>query len=133
MKSVTYSSGGIFHRKTLRFLVHDDRARAAFMFFRLTAPAAVEHYWSTVYTLADMEPLLSKDERQSVYMQWVKQGGRPVSDTTRTKTSNTYLDMSQWGNVHLTPSVVLPEKTLALTPCAAPGSSAPGTPAAETV
>ena len=99
MKSITYSSGGIFHRETLRFLVHDDRARAAFMFFRLTAPAAVEHYWATVYTLPDLEPSLSKDELKSCHMQWVEWGGRPVSDPALASTSNTYLDMSQWDKV----------------------------------
>ena len=98
-----YSSGGIFHRNTIHFLVNDDRARAAYMFFRLFPVAGVEHYWATVYTLPDMAPFLTNVTLTSCHMQWRDSGGgggrldmRKVNQSTA---HNTFLDISQWSNI----------------------------------
>lgn len=95
--TLPYSSGGIFHRDTIDFLVNDDRARAAFMYFRLFPTSGVEHYWATVYTLPDMAPLLSQDTVVSCHMQWRDEGGGRLEHAGKGGTAhNTFLDISQW-------------------------------------
>ena len=99
--SFPYSSGGIFHRSTIHFLVNDDRARAAYMFFRLFPVAGVEHYWATVYTLPDMAPLLTNRTVTSCHMQWRDSGGGRLDPRKANQSTahNTYLDMGQWSNI----------------------------------
>ena len=98
--TVPYSSGGIFHRDTIRFLIHDARARAAYMFFRLFPTAGVEHYWATVYTLPDLAPLLTNRTIVSCHMQWLDDGGgRLEHKGTGGTAHNTFLGMDQWTNI----------------------------------
>ena len=97
--TVPYSSGGIFHRDTIHFLVNDDRARAAYMFFRLFPTAGVEHYWATIYTLPDLAPLLTNATVVSCHMQWINDGGRLEHQGKGGTAHNTFLDMSQWSAI----------------------------------
>ena len=86
-KQITLSSGGIFHRSMVEFLVEDHRARAAYHYFRRFNKAAVEHYWQTLFTLPELGPLLY--ERSSCEMFWHKGRG---GDGTH----NTFLTMDVW-------------------------------------
>jgi hypothetical protein len=89
-KTPPLSSGGIFHRSMVAFLVGDKRARAAYAYFRLLNVAGVEHYWSTIFTLPELDHLLIK--RKPCSMSWTK--GRGVDGT-----HNTYLSMDAWDEV----------------------------------
>jgi len=81
------SSGGIWHRSMVDFLINDDRARAAYMYFSLFPCAGVEHYWQTLYTLPELEPMLIA--REPARMFWVL--GRGVDGV-----HNTFITMNFW-------------------------------------
>ena len=84
-----HSSGGIFNRETIEFLVNNDEARAIYMFIRGHPVAGVEHYWSSIFTFPYFKDKLNK--KSSVLMSWEhgRKGQAPG-------VSNTYLTINEY-------------------------------------
>ena len=89
-KGYPLSSGGIFHRSMVKFLVSDDRARAAYMYFRLFPVAGVEHYWQTIYSLEELKNNITAS--LPCEMSWDE--GREYDGT-----HNTFLTEKQWRSI----------------------------------
>lgn len=87
-KHAPLSSGGIFHREMVEFLVRDDRARAAYMYFRHHNIAGVESYWPTIFTLPELRDKLLP--RNSCAMYWAPVG------RFRGATANSFMTMDTW-------------------------------------
>eukprot|EP00854_Cymbomonas_tetramitiformis_P014375 gene14375-17001_t len=69
------------------FLLTDDRARAAYMFFRLLMVAGVEHYWSSLFTLSELQSRTTN--KVPCFMIW--QGGRGANGI-----HNAYMTLNEW-------------------------------------
>lgn len=95
-KSHSSQSGAMFHRDIVDFLVHDDRARAAFMFFRLFGFAADEHYTATVFSLPELQPKLIKKDFSM--MEWNKGRGTGTNGT-KDGAHNTFLTLNEWSTI----------------------------------
>eukprot|EP01103_Thecamoeba_quadrilineata_P014669 TRINITY_DN4420_c0_g1_i2.p1 TRINITY_DN4420_c0_g1~~TRINITY_DN4420_c0_g1_i2.p1 ORF type:complete len:433 (+),score=20.56 TRINITY_DN4420_c0_g1_i2:131-1429(+) len=67
----------VFHRDMIEYLLKDNIARKAFMFFGLLRMAAVEHYWATIFNLPNLKPPLH--QRTACVMSWIH--GKQYSDS----------------------------------------------------
>jgi len=83
------SSGGIFSRETVKYLINNKLCKIIYMFCLYMSCAAVEHYWHTCFQLDYFKDKIY--DKKSCHMEWAR--GRPGQIPG---TSNTFLTLSEW-------------------------------------
>ncbi len=71
------SSGGIFSRESIQFLLYSEIGKAGYAFFRVTSPASVEYYFGSVLCSSPSPKDLKNSivgDRMSSTMTWNRHG-----------------------------------------------------------